>query len=338
MIDDTNTADPNTDASSVIPLATADISQGVPTPPVDPAEAAKTPVNDQDPTAASPTAPEASDATVERLKQELARTNKLVAAVGLDPLSDLKDQLEKGYITEADVQAHIKNQYGVNAPPNMPASQATQVDVGSDPISIATASLEAAKAKYQAEVAEKGGVSLTTNNEYMQAIEDLNQARFDSITRQTAAEKQTQQANESVAAVANVAKAIPEYAGMEEPLQQTVEQTTVALTGMIARAKAPSMGLNPDKLTAQQYSAFAQDAVNMLDGLAVHYKKLGAEEVKASYMPPTPARPGQPVMPVPANNNGIPSVPVNNQPRATIQNHKDVARQWAANNQPTGAV
>ena len=68
--------------------------------------------------------PEEIGAATERLKQQNARNMKAFTAMGIDPLSDIPEQLEHGLITPEMLQRHIQNKFGNVAPPAQAVPQA----------------------------------------------------------------------------------------------------------------------------------------------------------------------------------------------------------------------
>ncbi len=356
-----NAGQPNADISDVNPNANVDISQGYPVAeqpggaPVEPQPGATGPPVMSGPTVepttpeegavTTPAEPEAPDAVVERLKAQNAQNAKVLKALGVDPLSDLGEQLEQGLITDEMVRNHVQAKY---QPPQTTTAPEATAPASDDPVVLAEQGIEAAKknlvsarAAYDSEAATVDGVDLSTNSKLFdaqQAVSDakeaLNEAKLDNLTHQIAADKRVKQVNESVEAVISAARENPEFANMDTSLQQAVEQTSVALTGMLADQKAREMGLNPADLNAQQYQYFAGEANKMLGNLAEFYRNLGRKEAKPGFVPAgaNPA-PGANVnvnanIPTPANAGGSP-IPVNNPYANTnVANHEEMAKQY----------
>lgn len=334
-VTDLPVADPqNADASQGFPTPDADVVPGpVVVPEVD--KALETPVEDQTPAEGDKPpveTPEDSEAIVDRLKQNTAKDHKLLAALGIDPLSDIGEQLEKGIITPEDIQRHVADKYQPATAP-----RATDAPVAKSAVDAAEEALVGAETKYNKE-AESGGVSIETNNALRQADKVLNDAKLARLTDQVAADRLNREANENVEAVLSVAHEIPEFATMEQPRQAELEQVSLALTGFLADQKSPSMGLDPRKLTTQQLSGFAQDANAMLGNLAEFYREAGRTEVRASLLPKSPQPPGSNlnvITPVvdPANNTGSAIPAANPYAKVNAETHKEAAAAYAKSQQ-----
>lgn len=273
-----------------------------------------------------PIEPEKPDpeAINDRLRRQNSRQAKLISALGLDPTSDLDEQLENGLITPEMLRAHLASRY---APQTAAAPQAPQTTQGS--LEAAAAEQKAALEAYNKEVEETGSVSLQTNNRLRQADIRVNDARLEQLTQQITAKDKSEQDNKSVAAVLETARSTPEYIRMEPTMQKTVDDVSLSLTGLIADREVRGMGINPATLNAQQYKYFAGKASESLGKLAEYYRQLGRDEVKKSLLPKQPNnRPNQPLV-NPANNAGEPAGAPNPYERVTVRNHKEAARQFA---------
>jgi hypothetical protein len=255
-------------------------------------------------------------AVSERLKQQNARQAKLLASLGIDPLSDLGEQLESGLITEEMVKQHVLSR-------TQPVFTQNVQNVLTDPVDIAYAELEKAKVAYEKETLT-GGISINTNNAYLNAMQRLNDARLDNLTRQIAAREQSQQVNENVERVLSVVRSVPEYGQMDDNLKRSFDTVNIATTGIIADREAKKMGLDPSRLNAQQYEYFAKKATEELGTLAEYYMEVGRRQVKNNLLPNTNRN-----IPVPASSGGGQPVPANN-PYANvgISNHTDAARKF----------
>ena len=280
------------------------------------------PSNDQTPPVEPVSHPDDLKAATERLKQQTARNNKLLSSLGLDPTSDLAEQLEMGVITPDMVYQHINRKFGnQNQPPVTPDRQ----PVSMNPVAQAQGRLADARAAYDAEASE-GGVSLKTNSDLLQAIQDLNDAKLEDVTRQFTASKQEQQASDTVGRVLNIARKAPEYVNMQPNLQEVVDRTSVALTGMIADREARTLGLDPAALNSQQVEYFANKAQVELEQLANYFIGVGERRVKQGFRPNN-----NQTIPVPAGNSGSPVAPINPYGGANVSNHRDLARNFVQN-------
>jgi len=346
----------DTDASDVVQPSNPDTRQGFPDPLNPPPEvvvpgpsnvptAPEAPVEPQKPEGGTEPPKkdgEAPDAVTERLKQQNAQNTKLLVALGIDPESDIAEQLEHGLISAEDVKRYVANKYQ----PQTAAPEPVVATPTDDPIAKAEQALKEIEAKYNKEIEENDGVvSLRTNAELRLADRNLNEARLDKLTQQIAADKEqavldkrAQQANKNVEAVLSITREIPEFANMDAPLQQAVEQASVALTGMIADQKSREMGLDPASLNPQQYQYSAKEANTILGNLAEYYRNLGREEVKAQFQPPS-AQPNQlannvsapqPVVVTPADSSGAPIPTVNPYGNTRVGNHEQMARDYVS--------
>lgn len=290
---------------------------GASTPPVEgqtPAEGTQTPVSTPDELAAAS----------ERLSQQNAQQSKLLIALGLDPNSDMADQLEKGVITPEQVRNHMIGNMGIVPAPLAPVPVAP---TATDPVTEATARLEAAKTAYNTE-AKEGGVSLPTNSEYMDAIQGLNEANLNAVTQQVTARDTAQQADQNVNAVLSAARSSEHYEGMPTELQGDVDMLSIGLTGIIADREAQQLGLNPANLNANQVSYFANKAQAMLGKMFDHAVAIGEARVRDGFRPPVNQPGTPPVTPIGPSGNAIPTM--NPYLNVNVENHAQAARNYMA--------
>lgn len=335
-------------APVVTPVANVDTSQGFPvspeevnpplTEPTGTSQPATEPTNEAGGDSITPEPSEAPVASEERLKQQNAQQVKLLDAVGIDALSDMGEQLEQGLITKEMVRDHVRSKYQT---PQTPTAPETSAPATNDPVALAETEVKAADEAYAKEIADTGQVSLAVNDRVRKADRSLYDARLKGVTQQIAADKQFEQVNQSVNAVKAIAREGAAFANMDAPLQNTVEEATLSLTGAMADKWARENGINPANLTTAQYQHFGNEATKQLGGLAEYYTNLGREQAKAGFVPNPSVNPNPPPnanvnvnanMPVPANAAGSP-VPVNNPyAHGTIENHKDLAKQYMKQN------
>lgn len=283
-------------------------------------------VVNQNPVEAEPTEKEVEQpddkATTDRLKQQNARQAKLLSSLGVDPLSDLGEQLESGLITPDMVKNHILgSQRPAEAAPSAPT-----VDLG-NPLAVAQEEYRQAKIAYDKET-EEGSISITTNSALLNTIQKLNDAKLENLTRQITAEKQSQQVSESVEAVLNVARSNPEYVQMGDNLKQASDTVNIAMTGILADREAQKMGIDPATLTRQQYEYFAKKASEQLGELANFYIEMGQKQVRDNLQPQTRKNN---FPPAPAGASGTGVTPANPYAAVTHSNHKEAALQFARN-------
>jgi hypothetical protein len=261
--------------------------------------------------------PKASDdekAVTERLKQQNARQAKLLAGLGIDPASDIAEQFESGVITEDMVRQHVLGKKEEETVPQKTESN--------DPVDIAQNEYDRAKAAYDKE-AESGGISIATNNAYLSAMQKLSDAKLDRIEGQVTAERTAQQVDRNVTAVLNIARQAPEYEKMSDELKSSSDTVNIAMTGIIADREARRMGLNPARLTTQQYEYFANKATEELGALRDYFVELGRQEVRASLTPSNTKN----VIPAPGTGGDV--VPlINPYGNVKISNHQDAARKY----------
>lgn len=292
--------------------------------------------------------PEDLQAAQDRLKQQVAQKNRLLSTLGIDPASDLAEQLEAGVITPEMLQRHVANQMGISpAPPQ--ATSVEQVQQAQDPVQQAKAELDAVQAKYNEEVS-KGEVTIDTNNQLLQAIQRYSDVRLDKVTQQFTEAQQKQQVDESVNRVLSVAQQGEYYGQMEPALQNDVNMASIAVTGMIANQEAQQLGLNPQNLNGQQMEFFAGKAQQVLNRLADYFINVGVQKARTTpvQQPQNQVVPNQVpgqypvsqvpvtttlVSPVPVGPAGSPVPPVSSYANANVNNHADMARQYIATQQ-----
>jgi len=326
-----NNADQGTpDASNVDNQPVVDVSQGVPLPvqpSVDNFNAANdTPVGGNEP-ASTPEGGEPDYKAInERLMQQNARNGKLMNAVGIDPLSDLGEQLEAGIITEEQVKNHIAGRRDQYQSPSMP-----QQDIPNDPISIAEAEQQAAEKQYNEEAAT-GGISIETNNRLRQADRAVSNAAINSVRMEVTAERQATQANDNINAIRGITHNNPNYAGMDDNLKSSVDLATISMAGFIADQQARNMGIDPANMSPQQAAYFGQQANDQLGELAQYFMNVGANQVRAGQNP-TPNVNGSrnQFVPAPAGNGNM-NTPTQPSPYAkgNLDNHRELAAKYAA--------
>jgi len=268
--------------------------------------------------------PEVADAKVKRLQQMNSKNSKLLQALGVDPLSDIADQLEEGLITPDMVRNHILG----NSNPSQPEQNQPQPDY-SDPVAEAQQRVIEAEQAWDQEYQQDGSVSVETLNNLRRAERLLTDARLEQVTRQVTARDQKEQVDQNVNAVLNVARSTPEYEQMDPQLRQSMDSVNLSLTASIADQEARQMGLDPNQLTPQQYAYFAQKGQQQLGGLAEFYMDLGAQRVRQNQMPgrnssrnaPPPAAP---------NTSSVPRQP-SKFTGVDLSNHAQAAKDYMRN-------
>jgi hypothetical protein len=261
--------------------------------------------------------------------QQNARNGKVMNAMGLDPLSDIGEQLEAGIITEEQVRNHFaggnRDQY---PPQNVP-----QQDIPTDPMSIAEAEQQAAEKQYNEEAAT-GGISIDTNNRLRQADRAVSNAAINSVRMEVTAERQATQANDNINAIRGITHNNPNYAGMDDNLKSTVDLAMVSMTGFIADQQARNMGRDPANLSAQEAAYYGQQANDQLGALAQHFMTVGANQVRAGQNPNPNGNINQFI---PAPGGGSPpihTIPVKTYAPGQRPNHRQLAAEWAAGVRP----
>ncbi len=328
------------DVPSTVPSVVETVIEGgVPVSTVTPVTETPTPDATQTPQlpVETPNAPESTETPVstpedltaasERLSQRNAKLSKLVTALGEDPNSDMADQLEAGVITAEDVRNRLLSR--MNVPQTV--APVAPVSPANDPVTEATTRLETAKAAYNAE-AKEGGVQLTTNSEYMDAIQGLNEAKLNAVTQQVTARETATQANENVNAVLSAAQSGEFYGDMSTEMQGEVDLASIGLTGIIADREAQQLGLNPANLNANQVAYFANKAQVILGNMASHFISIGEARVRDGFRPPVNPPGAPPVTPIGPSGNAIP-VP-NQYLNVSIDSHKDAARAYEQSLRP----
>ncbi len=280
---DKNNAGPNPGTSEVVttePGAPAieggfPVNQTVPavdTPPTDAAGAPEPAVDGQTPAIVPELTPEEVAAAGERLKQESSRNSKLLNALGVDPLSDIAEQLESGLITEEMVRTHVANRL---TPPAASPIQPTVQQVTTDPVALAQQSLLDAQALYDKEEGSGEGISLQTNRALLEAIQGVNDARNNAIEDRINRTDEKSQGDQNIEAVLSVARQGNAYGEMDEILRSSTDAVTIGLTGIIADREAKGLGIDPKTLSSGQYAYFANKASAQLGTLANFYFQRG---------------------------------------------------------------
>jgi len=264
--------------------------------------------------------PEELQAAANRLKQQNAQQAKLLASIGLDPLSDLGEQLESGLVTPEMVRQHVA---GLNQPLQQPGQvQGQQPAQG--PVDIAQSAYDAAVAACETEGQESGNVSFQTMKEYNQAVIALQDAKANAVSQELAASRQADQANANVDRVLSVARSGDYYNRFSEEAKQASDFAHVALTRAIAEQECQRLNMDMNRLTPQQYEYFAQKATSQLGILAQSVASSGQPPVPLQSMPVNPNN----FVPNPASGGGGTVQPVNPFAGTTQLNHKDAARQY----------
>lgn len=309
MADQTNAGQEVASEVAATPETKVDISQGVPI-------TAEIPAQPEPRAEETPKEIEEKSVT-ERLKQKNARQAKLLSTLGIDPMSDLLEQFEEGLITPEMVKQHVLGRQATEPAPAV-------TNIGSDPLSIAQAEYNAAKAAYDKE-AESGSISIQTNNAHLSAIQKLNDAKLEGITQQIAADRTARQANENVEQVLNVARSTPEYSNYSDELKSTADMVNIAVTGIIADKEAKAMGYDPASLSPSQYGYFAKKATTELEKLANYYIEMGRRQAKEGLIPKNTNQ----ITPDPiSSGEGGAIPPVDKYKNVTHTNHLSAARQY----------
>jgi len=255
--------------------------------------------------------------------QQNAKNARVMSALGVDPMSDLGDQLENGIITAEQ----LKNHYTGNQQP----VQQQPITQTNDPVQVAMAAQVEVEKAYNEEAAA-GGISIETNNRLREADRAVSQAQFDSVRQQVVSDKQSQQINANVNAVLGVVHNNANYAAMDDTLKGSVDLATIAMTGVIADQQARQIGIDPQNMSPQQAAYFAQQANEQLDALAQHYMQLGANKVRAGQNLAPNVNRNQFIPNPVGNNNAPPAQQPNPYKNTTMKDHRQRANEYAAGN------
>jgi hypothetical protein len=309
---ETSVSQPVMDVSQGYPVPTG--TQGVPPESIQTNAEAAAPL----------TTPDEMKAAGERLKQQNARQAKLLSSLGIDPLSDIAEQLESGLITPEMVMNHVVSRRG----PTQQSQQPTEQQQSSDPVSVAEREYQEAKTACETEGQQTGQLSFETNKRYMEAAMRLNDVKAQNITRQLTADRQVQQANENVDSVLTVARNNAYYPVFDQKLKQYSDFAHVAMTAAIVNQEASRMGLDANNLSPKQYEYFAGKATEYFGELAEALVEMGRQQVRKNISPANVLQ--QRTISVPAGPGGS-GIPVAN-PYAKVNhtNHVDAARQYMA--------
>ena len=321
----TNVSQPETDVSQGFPVTRDQAVQRAEKPVEshsEPIEASGDAVEGQTEPEGSLVTPQERKASDERLRQQNARQAKLLQSLGIDPLSDIAEQLESGLITPDMVVQHVMSKHAPQGQPQQPQQ------VASDPVSQAQNAYLEAKAACEAEGKEYGQVSFETNQRYMEAAIALQDAKATSYTSQLAAQQQQEQANQNVEMVLTMARQNRYYPELPDNAKQISDFLHVAMTGAVADNEARQMGLDPARLTPKQVAYFAQKAQAQLGQLADSFIELGKRQARQPNSPTQPQT--RTPMPTPAGAGGAAASMPNPFARVNHINHKDAARQYMA--------
>ena len=323
----------NVEANAIAQTVSPDISQGFPVTetvgtnrPPQPQEQPSGPQEGHETTEVAPEGimtPEELQAANNRLKQQSARNAKLLASLGLDPLSDLGEQLESGLITPEMVRNHVVGQ----AQP--PVQQQTgQVPQPTDPVSQAEAAYLAAKDACRREGEETNQVSFATMETYNEAVLALQDAKANAVSQQFEARSAVEQANANVDRVLSVARNNQYYNGFTEEAKQASDFAHVALTRAIAENESQRLGLDPNRLSPQQYEYFAQKAASQLGMLAENISSVGQFNNQQQRQTPQQLNNRPPVLAQPTGSVIPPGNPFAN---VNHTNHLEAARKYQQN-------
>jgi uncharacterized protein YdbL (DUF1318 family) len=336
-----NNADPNTGASTVanpepskpdFNTATGYPEGGPSSVPAEPATAETRPPEQKPDAVETKATPEEIAAANERLKQQNAANEKLIRSLGLDPQSDLAEQLESGVISQQDVVDFISKRAGVpRTATNVRNVTQTTDQPPKGPVETAQAAYEAAKQAYDAEAASGDGVTIKTNTEYIEAIHKLNEARNAAISDMVRQRDLETASTENLEAVLTIARTQPGYNDMPAEIRRGVDDVSVAMTSQIIERAALDLGLDPSSLNKRQVAYFAQQANKQLGLLAEYQRELGRQEVRKAFSlrggggnPPG----GSPPNPAPAAGPVV--TPAGERPRITMDNMSQMARDYAS--------
>lgn len=297
-------------------------------------KAPETPAGEQTPADGSIVTPPENQAAIERLKQQTARNNKLLSALGVDPMSDLGEQLESGLITPEMLQRHILGSRGQSQPGQQPPGQQVQAPPEQSPILQAQLELDAANQAFKDE-ASTGSISIETNERLhaaraalYDAKDDERENKLNQVMGQITASKQDEQVNESLGAVLSVVRETNGFKALtdNEPLKQIAESVYIAMSGTMADQEARKVGIDPATLRPEHYAYYANKASEKLGLLAEFYIQMGRKQVLDSQDPTRQRLPN--ITPAGPSGGGV--IPQSPYRGVGITNHADAAKRFMA--------
>lgn len=290
-------------------------------------------------------APQEKQAAEERLRQQNARQARLLSSLGIDPLSDIAEQLEQGLITEDMVVQHVMQKRGLN-PQQVNNQQNNAVPDRNDPVAQAKAAYEAAKQACHQEGKENGQVSFEALERRDEAFIQLQNAMEESFTQRMRAEEKAQAAQKNVDAVLSVGRSGEYYNQLPDDLKQISDFVHVATTAVMANQEASQMGFDPDGLSQKQCQYFANKNSKDINRLAEYLIEIGRRQALQPNQAAQPQnQPGRFVPGTyPQTNSNINQRPMGVAPTGpsgnpagvpdlfsgvNLKNHKDLARKYA---------
>jgi hypothetical protein len=210
-----------------------------------------------------PDQPPADNGALTRLQQQLAKTNRLLQSLGIDPDSDVPDQFAAGLIDANSLLSMVKPGVAVAGPQLTPAQPQAQQ--------------QNALAKMQ-EIREKAARGEAGPEDFAEFVDLTMQAEQE---RQRAAEMAATQAlvDRCFSAATNVLRTDPVHVGQPEEIRQTENDLFLASTDFLINEARMRANADPAAfMTERHYSFYGQRNLQRLQALRNHYIEVGRQQ------------------------------------------------------------
>lgn len=241
------------------------------------------------------------DGTLTRVQQENARLSKTLSSLGIDPNSEVVDEIVNGRITKEELVGYMQgNRPTDNQQPPVPTRQE---------LNQAQAIIESLKSK-----------DVITKDDFISALESITSEV--SETKSVASKLRQQQEEEELASTYNdcmeaVKRNVPVIPGASQELQNIMKETLWALTNELAVTEGQKVGNTSAYMNPASYNVLAAKAAENLKAMFSHQAQAGG-----------PKRvPGDNVISL-GNGDGGGSYAAST-PRVTRNNMEAVARAYA---------
>lgn len=241
------------------------------------------------------------DGVLTRVQQENSRLSKTLSSLGIDPNSEVIDDIVNGKITKEELVGYMQG--GQPAVDNQPPAPTKQE------LNRAQEIIESLKSK-----------DVITKDDFISALETLTSEV--SETKSVTSKLRQQQEEEELASTYNdcmeaVKRNVPVIPGASQELQNIMKETLWALTNELAVTEGQKVGNTSAYMNPASYNILAAKAAENLKAMFKHQSQAGG---------PKPV-PGDNVITL-GNGDGGGSYQANS-PRVTRSNMDAVARAYA---------
>lgn len=218
------------------------------------------------------------EATVTRMQQQIAKNERLLSSLGIDPSSDVADRLEAGLVTPDDLLTRYRPE---PAAPTQPVEQPTGSNEVRDLIK-----------KIQNDGADQDDLVKT-----LELVDNMSQQN-QHAAEQARVQQTIAQCKDSVNTVLSKDE---QHATMPEDLRAAEEQMFLASTDAHVMNEARNAPNPASYMSPNVYSFFAQKNAETLNQLRDHWINVGRQQATGV--------PQSPVTPVSPNDGGSPNTP-----------------------------